>query len=205
MLSSTFGVLALVLSAVGLYGVIANAVSRRRKELGIRLALGAEPRRILRLVLGEAGLLIALGVAVGLPCALFERSGDSQPALWGPVRRLEERGGRTRSAHCHCGMRGMDSRPPRVTGRSDACVACGIGTSRREALRPDSRLLSPQRDHRIDAGGATRGNRAGRQCRERQQQERRRERARIGRLDAEQECPGRCAQVPRADAAEYQA
>ena len=71
MLSSTFGVLALVLSAVGLYGVIAHAVSRRRKELGIRLALGAEPRRILRLVLGEAGLLVALGAAVGLPCALL--------------------------------------------------------------------------------------------------------------------------------------
>jgi predicted permease len=71
MLSSTFGILALVLSAVGLYGVIAHAVSRRRKELGIRLALGAEPRRILRLVLGEAGLLVAFGAAVGLPCALL--------------------------------------------------------------------------------------------------------------------------------------
>lgn len=71
MLSSTFGILALVLSAVGLYGVIANAVSRRRKELGIRLALGAEPRRILRLVLGEAGLLVALGAVAGLPCALL--------------------------------------------------------------------------------------------------------------------------------------
>jgi predicted permease len=71
MLSSTFGVLALGLSAVGLYGVIANAVSRRRKELGIRLALGADPRRILRLVLGEAGLLVALGVIIGLPCALL--------------------------------------------------------------------------------------------------------------------------------------
>ena len=71
MLSSTFGVLALVLSAVGLYGVIANAVSRRTKELGIRLALGAEPRRIVRLVLGEAGLLVALGAVVGLPCALL--------------------------------------------------------------------------------------------------------------------------------------
>ena len=68
-LSSSFGVLALVLSAVGLYGVIANAVSRRRKELGIRLALGAEPGRILRLVLGEAGLLVALAAAIGLPCA----------------------------------------------------------------------------------------------------------------------------------------
>lgn len=71
MASSTFGILALVLSAVGLYGVMANAVSRRRKELGVRLALGAEPRRILRLVLGEAGLLVALGAAAGLPCALL--------------------------------------------------------------------------------------------------------------------------------------
>jgi predicted permease len=69
MLSSTFGLLALALSAVGLYGVIASAVSRRGKELGIRLALGAGPGRILRLVLGEAGLLVALGAAVGLPCA----------------------------------------------------------------------------------------------------------------------------------------
>jgi predicted permease len=70
-LSSIFGGLALVLSAIGLYGVMQNAVSRRRKELGIRLALGAEPRRILRLLLGEAGLLVALGIAVGVPCALF--------------------------------------------------------------------------------------------------------------------------------------
>jgi predicted permease len=69
MLSSTFGILALALSAVGLYGVIASAVSRRKKELGIRLALGAEPRRILRLVLGEAGVLVAAGAAVGLACA----------------------------------------------------------------------------------------------------------------------------------------
>jgi putative ABC transport system permease protein len=69
MLSSTFGVLALLLSAVGLYGVMANAVSRRTRELGIRLALGAEPRRILRLVLGEAGLLVAFGAVAGLPAA----------------------------------------------------------------------------------------------------------------------------------------
>ena len=71
MLSSTFGVLALVLSAVGLYGVIASAVSRRTKELGVRLALGADPRRIVRLVLGDAGLLVALGAVAGLPCAFL--------------------------------------------------------------------------------------------------------------------------------------
>jgi predicted permease len=71
MLSSTFGFLALVLSAVGLYGLMANAVSRRTKELGIRLALGADARRIVRLVLGEAGLLVALGVVGGLVGAFF--------------------------------------------------------------------------------------------------------------------------------------
>jgi putative ABC transport system permease protein len=48
---------------------MANAVNRRRKELGIRVALGAEPRRIRRLVLGDAGVLVALGAAVGLPGA----------------------------------------------------------------------------------------------------------------------------------------
>jgi predicted permease len=70
-LSSTFGLLALVLSAVGLYGVLANAVSRRTKELGIRLALGAAPRRIGQLVLREAGLLVAIGIAVGIPAAFL--------------------------------------------------------------------------------------------------------------------------------------
>jgi ABC-type antimicrobial peptide transport system permease subunit len=67
LLSAAFGLLAVLLSAVGVYGVIANAVSRRTKELGIRLALGAEPRRIFRLVLQEAGTLAALGVAIGVP------------------------------------------------------------------------------------------------------------------------------------------
>jgi predicted permease len=69
-LSSTFGLLALVLSAVGLYGVVASTVSRRTKELGIRLALGAGPRRIVQLVMKEAGWLLVLGVLAGVPCAL---------------------------------------------------------------------------------------------------------------------------------------
>ena len=71
LLSSAFGTLALVLSAVGLYGVMASAVSRRTKELGIRLALGAAPPRIVQLVLGEAGRLVIAGLAVGIPCAVL--------------------------------------------------------------------------------------------------------------------------------------
>jgi putative ABC transport system permease protein len=70
-LSSAFGLLALVLSAVGLYGVIANAVARRRQELGIRVALGAAPRSIVRLVVQDAALLVALGIGLGLPCAFL--------------------------------------------------------------------------------------------------------------------------------------
>jgi putative ABC transport system permease protein len=68
-LSSTFGLMALLLSAIGVYGIMANAVSRRTKELGIRLALGARPGAIVQLMLGEAGMLVAISVAAALPCA----------------------------------------------------------------------------------------------------------------------------------------
>ena len=64
-----FALLALVLAAVGLYGVMAYSVAQRTAEFGIRQAIGAQPADILRMVLGQGLRLGALGVAVGVAAA----------------------------------------------------------------------------------------------------------------------------------------
>jgi predicted permease len=70
LLSAGFGLLATVLASIGLYGVMAFVVARRRKELGIRLALGAQPRLVIWLVMKEVLVLLAIGLAIGVPAAL---------------------------------------------------------------------------------------------------------------------------------------
>jgi len=70
LLSAGFGLLATLLASVGLYGVMAFAVARRRKELGIKIALGAQRTTILWTVMREVLILLAIGLSIGIPSAL---------------------------------------------------------------------------------------------------------------------------------------
>jgi ABC-type antimicrobial peptide transport system permease subunit len=70
-LSTFFGLLAVFLSAIGIYGLMSYVVSRRTNEIGIRMALGAARSNVRWLILREIALLVAIGIAIGIPAALI--------------------------------------------------------------------------------------------------------------------------------------
>ena len=70
-LVSGFAAIALLLGVVGLYGVIAYSVSQRTREIGVRMALGAAPKAVYRMIFREAGFLTAIGIAAGIGCSLL--------------------------------------------------------------------------------------------------------------------------------------
>ena len=88
-MTGLFGILALVLAAVGLYGVTAYSVERRTSEIGIRMALGANKVSVIRLVLRGAFLQILIGLAIGIPasigCARLIKSQLYEVKGWDPI------------------------------------------------------------------------------------------------------------------------
>ena len=81
-----FGLVAMVIAGVGIYGVMSFSVSQRTQELGVRMALGADSRRIIRMVLGQSSFLTGIGVALGvlITLALVGAAGDGiQSVLFG--------------------------------------------------------------------------------------------------------------------------
>jgi predicted permease len=71
MLVSSFGILAVLIAAVGIAGVLAFSVSTRTNEIGIRMSLGADSARVQRMILGEGGFLLGIGLAVGIAASFF--------------------------------------------------------------------------------------------------------------------------------------
>ena len=83
-----FAAVAALLAALGLYGVLAHAVVQQRREIGIRMAMGALPRNILRFVLRQAGVWVIAGLGIGLACSglmsLVLRSRVYGISVWHP-------------------------------------------------------------------------------------------------------------------------
>src|SRR6185295_16011736 len=71
LLSAAFAMLATLLAAVGLYGVLAYTVSQRTREIGLRMALGADASRVRAMILRQVGMMTAVGAAIGLAAAVW--------------------------------------------------------------------------------------------------------------------------------------
>ena len=123
-IASLFSGIALLLAAVGLYGVMSYAVARRTNEIGLRMALGAQRRQVLDMILTDGAGVAVLGVAIGVPAAsalsrvlssvLFDVKADL--GLWGlgrgeQVERLPQRGDLNLEGSRGCPLDGRDLDP----------------------------------------------------------------------------------------------
>ena len=122
-----FGGIGLMLATVGLYGVISYSVSRRTREIGIRMALGAQVGAVQRLIVGQGMLLTLIALALGLPGAWIGGKIGQQLPVWGESARLGDL--RCRTGHPWCGRSSslLDSRAAGGAGRSADCASLRVG------------------------------------------------------------------------------
>ena len=145
-LSGTLGVFALfavVLAAVGIYAVAACAVAQRTREIGIRIALGAQAHRTVRTALGRVLAYVGVGLLLWTGRRRGRRPGDREPADSGPARRSADPGAGAAAVRC-TGRRGVrGSRAPGRLARSVRCAPFRVTHSVRRraahAVRPASR------------------------------------------------------------------
>ena len=156
MLLSVFGGLALLLAALGVYGVLAFSISRRTREIGIRMALGADRRRVFSLVIREGMWLVGIGLAIGLGAGLYASRIDQEL----PVRRQHPRCRDVRQRPVRPRRRGaarvLPARAPRDEGGSDGRAArflterddAGDADRRDAGEREHPRAVAPSRRRR---------------------------------------------------------
>ncbi len=116
------GTMGLILSMVGLYGLISYSVSRRRREIGIRMAIGADRQKVIRMILGQGLVLGSIGVVSGLDCELLRLPRGDYGGLGGHFRSPELRAvsGHRHTAVVDYGSGNVCARAPGIAGGSDA-------------------------------------------------------------------------------------
>jgi putative ABC transport system permease protein len=126
LLITTFALIAVFLALIGLYGVMSRYVAYRNRELGIRLAIGAQPRRVLALILFKGSILTAAGISIGCLGALGVDWNFVQILIrrW-PARHLDICGSRSHSVHCRIGDC-VCARPESLANRSRAVLESGV-------------------------------------------------------------------------------
>ena len=142
LLLSVFAGAALLLAVIGIYGVMSYVVTQRTQEMGVRLALGATPGEIARLVLGQGARLVVIGLTLGIAGAVAAHAADDEPA----VRDHADRSGDLRRRRAGAGRDGGG-------GVSDSGVA---GDARRSADGAPLRVTRERRGRRAARTRSTR-------------------------------------------------
>jgi hypothetical protein len=121
--SLIFGGLALLLSGLGIYGLISYFAGQRTREIGVRLALGAQTKDILKLVLSQGIAIVVIGIALGIAGAFCSHAASDQFLDRRQTHRCPDFRWRGSIAGCSCVAGLLDSRPSGYEGRSAGGVA----------------------------------------------------------------------------------